>query len=66
MTFASQMSFPQKCLVLTVNLLLWTLLLNVRGCLPTFHNSFKILRIVTRPPWKGEYMVVFSIDDMHN
>ena len=59
------MFFPQKCLVLTINLLLWTLLFNVRGCLPTFHNSLKILRIVTRPHRKGEYMVVFSID-MHN
>ena len=44
----SHMFFPQKCLVATVNLLLWTdVALNVRGCFPSFQNGFKKIRVIT-------------------
>ena len=45
------MLFPQKWLVVTVNLLLWTdVAVNMRGWFPSFHNGVKKLPIVT---WRG-------------
>ena len=57
MAFASQMFFPQKCLVATVKCGL-TLLLNVHDCFPSFHNGVKKLCIVT---WPSERENLFEI-----